>query len=253
MVAVAYKSWDYSDPDHKYNTSIYTYNLLSRERVGSCHVPEGQMIYPIWTHNGYLQFATIDPKLIRIWQSTFTLEHPPVEVTSFPVPDGITEANRFLFLPSLSRLAFTLRDTIQVWDVKASKLLLKSELTLDLEESDFPCGSFSSNGRFFASTNTAGEAYVWEEFATSYLLHQRLPFSTPFSQWLSIPWLSPNSESIIMPLNGKNSLVARKRSRPLPLQCFDRGSQSQSVHPGFFPRRELCSIRTAEGKHGHNH
>ena len=54
VVAVAYKSWDYSDPDRKYNTSIYTYNLLSRERVGSCHVPEGQMIYPIWTHNGYL-------------------------------------------------------------------------------------------------------------------------------------------------------------------------------------------------------
>ena len=205
LVVVAYKSWyyDYSSASCEYDTSICTYNLLSGECVGSRHVPEGRMIYPIWTHDGYLQFATIGPKSITIWQSPFTLEHPPVEVTSFPAPDGITNANGFLFLPSFSRLAFTLKDTIQVWDVKASKLLLKSELTPDLKQSDLPCGSFSSNGRLFACTNTAGEVYVWEEYPTSYLLHQRLSFFTPNSISRSIPRLSPNSKSIIIPISSK--------------------------------------------------
>ena len=207
VVAVAYKSRDLDDIDGKYDTFIYTYDLLSGERVGSRLVPEGRMIYPIWTHVEYLQFATINPKSIKIWQSTFTLEHPPVEVASLPVPNWITNANHFLFLPSLSRLAFTLRYTVQVWDVKDSKLLLKSELALDRwgawasREDDFPCGSFSSDSRFFAYTNTVGEVYVWEESPTGYLLRQRLPFFTSSS--FPRPRLSPNSESIIAPLNSK--------------------------------------------------
>ena len=202
VVAVAYKSRDYNDISDKYNTSIYTYDLLSGEHVGSCRVPEGRMIYPIWIQDGYLHFATIHPKLIRIWQSTFTLEHPPVEVTSFPIPDGITDANHFLFLPSLSRLAFILGDTIQVWDVKASKLLLESKVTLGQQWQDHPFGSFSSDGRFFAYNSTAGGVYVWEESPTGYLLHQQLPFITP-SFLDPRPRLSPNGKSIIAPLHSK--------------------------------------------------
>ena len=209
MVAVAYKSRDSLDPHRKYDSFIYTYDLLPGGRVGSRHVLEGRMIYPIWNHDGYLRFATIDPTLIKIWQSSFTLEHPPVEVASLPVPDGITDANQFLFLPSFSRLAFTLRGTIQVWDIKTSKLLLKSELTPDgmgrwtSGGDDFPWGSFSSDGRFFAYTSTVGEVDVWEESPTGYLLHQRLPsfISLPLSN--PRPRLSPNGESIIAPLGSK--------------------------------------------------
>ena len=84
VVAVAYKSRDSDDVGRKYDNFINTYDLLSGERVGSCRVPEGRMIYPIWTHDGYLQFATIDSKLIRIWESTFTLEPPPGRSRVFP-------------------------------------------------------------------------------------------------------------------------------------------------------------------------
>ena len=206
MVAVAYKSRDFGDINNTYDTFINTYDLLSGERVGSCRVPEGRMTYPIWTHDEYLRFATIHPKLITIWQSPFTLEHPPVEVTSLPVPDGIIDAERFLFLPSLSRIAFVLGGAIQVWDLKVPpKLLLKSEPVLTLENKKnsrsrgSPCGSFSSDGRFFAYSNSAGEVYVWEESPVGYLLHQRLPFFP--SRFFRGPRLSPDGESIIIPLN----------------------------------------------------
>ena len=229
VVAVAYKSRDFSHT--KYDSFICTYDLLSGGCMGSHRIPEGQMIYPIWTHDGYLRFATIDPKLIRIWQSTFTLEHPPVEVASFPVPGGITDANRFLFLPSLSRLAFTFGGTIQVWDLEASKLLLKSELTLDWMgrwvsgEGDLPWASFSSDGCFFTYTNILGEVDVWKEFPTGYLLHQRLPsfISLPLSN--PRPRLSPNSESIIAPL-GLKIHRWHTRDRVLSLPSVPTGGRS---------------------------
>ena len=202
VVVVAYKSRDFSNGDEKRDTFIYTYDLLSGRRAGPRCVPEGQIIvHPIWTHDEYFRFATIDPRSIRIWQSPFTLEHPPVEVASLPIPDGTTDARRFLFLPALSRLAFVLGDTIQVLDLGASKRLLESELMLapQILLIDNPCGSFSSDGRFFAYMNTGGEVYVWEESPAGYLLHQQLQFLTRSS--LLGPQLSPNGDSIIVPLN----------------------------------------------------
>ena len=128
VIAVAYKPHYLSNSDVGCNSFICTYDHHSGRHVGSHCFPEGRIIHPVWTHDEYLRFATIDPKSIRIWQPPFALEHPPVEVASLPVPDGITDAKRLLFLPSLSRLAFVLGDTIQVWDVKVPKLLLKSEV-----------------------------------------------------------------------------------------------------------------------------
>ena len=212
MVAVAYGSRSFSNFNGIWSALIDTYDLLSGRCVGFRHVPEGQIIRPIWTHDGYLRFATIDPKSIRIGQSPFTLEHPPVEVASFPVPDGITDAaNGFLFLPSLSRLAFTLEDEIQVWDLKTLNLLLESELAPDPGNKwdqwnfrchdRFPCGSFTSDGRFFAYTDATGEVCVWEESSTGYLLHQRLRFDP--SDFSPGPRLSSNGESIITLLYSK--------------------------------------------------
>ena len=205
VAAVAYRFLKFAHNDDKYNTFICTYDLLSQERVGCCHVSEGRTIPPIWTHDGYLRLATIDQRSIRIWQSSFTLEHPPVEVTSLPIPDGITDPDQFLFLPSLSRLAFVLGDTIQVWDLKTLKLLLKSEPAPDPKTKQqllYPTrSSFSSDGRFFAYTNTAGEVCVWKESPAGYLLHQRLPF--PGSAFYPRPRLSPNGESIITILGSK--------------------------------------------------
>ena len=229
MVAAAYVSQDYDKydvssffidiDDVPIYTFIYTYDLLSARRVGSCRIPEGQIIHPIWTHDEHFRFATVHPDSIRIWQSSFALEHPPIEVTSLPVPDRITDAKRFMFLPSLSRLAFVLGGTIQVWDPKTPKPLLKSELTLKPKPSwdprlyDPPCGSFNSDGRFFACTNIAGEVCIWKESPAGYLLHQQLPFFDS-----KAPRLSPNGESII---KIRNSEIRRWHTRdqvhPLPI------------------------------------
>ena len=195
-VAVAYK---FHNSNRQYNTFINTYDLLSGRSVVSRQIPEGRdIIDPIWTHDKYLRFATIDPRSIRIWQSPFTLEHPPVEVMSFPAPDGITDAHHFLFFPSLSRLAFTLIDTVQVWDLETPKLLLESELP-SLISFHLPVGSFSSDGRFFAHLDRLGVARVWVESPVGYLLHQRLPFSPSHNS--PGPRLSPNGKSITLSLS----------------------------------------------------
>ena len=242
MVAAAYRSSNSSDDNGRCSTLIYTYDLLSGKHVGSHHIPERQIIYPIWTHDEYFRFATIDSRSITIWQSPFTLEHPPVEVASFPVPDGITDANHFLFLPSLSRLAFILEDTIQVWDLKTLKLLLKSELVPYLgDEWNFrPCGSLTSDGRFFAYTNLDGEVCVWEESPTGYLLHQQLPFFASLSY--PGPRLSPNGESIIIPLDSKiHRWHTRDQDLSLP-SVSDKGSGRRKFLLGFSANEKFAAF-----------
>ena len=246
MVAVAYGSLDFSNGDERRNTLIYTYDLLSGKHVGSHHIPERQVIHPIWTHDEYFRFATIDPRSITIWQSSFTLEHPPVEVTSLPVPDGLTDAHRFLFLPTLFRLAFILRDTIQVWDLKTPpELLLKSELALDpgsLWEQlrSPPCGSFTSDGHFFAYTNTAGEVCVWEESPAGYLPHQQLPFFTSPSSLG--PRLSPNGESIIIPLDFKiHRWHAKDQDLSLPSVSTEDSGRCNFIL-GFSPDEKFAAF-----------
>ena len=144
MVAVAYRGWydmgSYFSRDR--SDFICTYDLPCGKCGSRQHAldSEGLPIYQIWTRDKYLRFATIKPGFIIIWEAEFTLTDPPVEVTHLPVPDGIIRASRFLFLPSLSRLAFVLDDTIQVWDLKPKappKLLLKSELTLQSPSNKF--------------------------------------------------------------------------------------------------------------------
>ena len=170
---------------------ISTYNLLSGTHVGSTNHPQkGRVIYPIWTHDDeYFQFATVDLESITIWQSPFSLEHPAVEVETLPSPAEIASGAYFVFLPALSRLAFTLGNTIQVWDVKASKLLLKSDTQVFVE------ASFSSDGHFFAHAKTPNETYVWKESLTGYVFHQW--FSFPHT-YFSVPYLSPNGKSVIV-------------------------------------------------------
>ena len=242
MVAVVYRPPNSSNGNRRCSHLIYTYDHLSGRRVGPCHVPEGQVLYEIWTHNEYLRFATIDQRSIRIWQSPFTLEHPPVEVAFLPVPDGITDAEQFLFLPSLSRLAFILGDTVQVWDLKTLKLLLKSELTLPdwIRNNHFPWGSFSSDGRFFAYTNTAGEFCVWEDSPAGYLLRKRLPFLT--SPSFPAPQLSPNGESIVVPLGSK---ICRwhTRDQDLFLPNVSAGDSGGSTFTlGFSPDEKFAAF-----------
>ena len=198
LIAVAYKPLASNGDDVGYGSSICAYDHYSGRLMGSRCFLEERIIHPMWTHDEYLRFATINPKSIKIWQTPFTLEPPPVEVASLPVPDGITDANRLLFLPSLTRLAFVLGDTIQVWDVKTPKLLLKSEVTPDSEKLLPPQSSFSSDGCFFAYTTWNEGVHVWKESPTGYLPYQRLPFFPDYSE--VAPRFSSNTESIIVSL-----------------------------------------------------
>ena len=188
MVVAAYK------PEDCIEYKVYTFDLPSRTCLGPLIVSDGRLVTPIWTHDKYLRFATINRGSITIWEVEFTLKHPPTQVESFPIPDEVIGGDEFLFLPALYRLAFTLRDAIQVWDVKASKLLLKSERV----SNSYPKYSFSSDGRFFAFAAATREIHVWKESPVGYVLHQQSPPILNDLGWL---YLSPNGGSIVFPLD----------------------------------------------------
>ena len=195
VVAAVYSTWNSYAINHS-DTFIRTYNLSGTEAGRHC-APKGRIIEPIWTHEKCIRFVTINYGLVAISEVEFTLKNPPVEIESLPIADKIVDGERFLFLPSLSRLAFAAGHTIQVWDAKAAKLLLKSEiLSFNTHSANLPIGSFSSDGRFFANADVNGVTRVWKESPAGYILHQKLPF---VASNLSIePRLSPSGESVFM-------------------------------------------------------
>ena len=82
----------------------------------------------------YISFSGNYRDPVRPWWSYFltasldqsiscSSPHPPVGLASFVLADEIIDAERFLFLPALSRLAFAFGGTFQVWGAKAPKLL----------------------------------------------------------------------------------------------------------------------------------
>ena len=179
------------------DTFIITYELHSKTRT-QYHIPGGRVIILIWTHGEYLRFATVARGSITIWEAAFTLTPAPTEVESLPAPDEIADGHNLLFLPALSRLAFTLRNEILVWDAKASRLLLKSTLAPTPRNiaNRFWKSSFSSDGHFFASITNTGEVYVWKESPAGYALHQKLAFAGVDAACTL--HFSPNGESIIL-------------------------------------------------------
>ena len=198
VVAVAYSTKNPRSINHdEFDTSIHTYDLSGTEAGPHC-APKGRIIPPIWTHGECIRFVTINHGSVAVSEVKFTLKNPPVEVELLPIADKIVYGDRFLFLPSLSRLAFTLKDTIQVWDAKAAKLLLESEFPKSSSYSHpYPIGSFSSNGCFFANMDKSQVVQVWKESPAGYVLHQKFQFlAEPY--FPIEPRLSPSGESIFM-------------------------------------------------------
>ena len=238
VIAVAYKGVGDEGNSIVFDNSFSTYDLHSRTLVGAHRAPEGEIIYPIWTHDEHFRFATVTRDSIRIWQSKFDLKHPSVEVESFPVPEEITHTINFLFLPARSRLVFILRGSIRIWDVRASKLLLKLEFKQRISSSmsSPPTCSFSSDGRFFAFAATAGEVYVWKESPTGYVFHQQLSFLTDISR----PQFSPNGKSIIVSLP---SMLHRWRTRDQVLTLPSTSTRDTLKYPftlGFSPNEKFA-------------
>ena len=185
MVAAAY-----GDSIHATTTTaIFTYNLLSRTQMYSHHISEGLIVPPIWTHGECLQFVTVKPGSITIWEVGFASIHTLRVVKSLPAPGKINCSGASLFLPTHSRLAFTHKKAVQIWDTQDSKFLLK-----------FPTSSkpiwmsSSSNGSFFACETGSSGVYLWKESPTGYTLHQTLP---SHSQEIIKLLLSPSGESTI--------------------------------------------------------
>ena len=185
---------------------------LSASRTHLHRVSEGHIIPPIWTHGELLRFATVEPKSIIIWEAEFTLTHPPEVVESLPLPDEVGDVLKsisFLFFPSLSRLAITRVDALinrpflSLWDVRHSKLLLKTNL-------QDHATTFSSHGRVFVSQ--ADGFFVWKETPAGYVLHHKYPV---FRELTSCS-LSPNGESILISSQSTLRLVHTKDGPILP-------------------------------------
>ena len=206
MVAVAYMSGGWIKHE------VCTFDLPSRTRLGPLLVPDGQLVPPIWTHDRYLRFATRDRGKITIQEVEFTLKHPPTKVESFPIPNEAADGSDPLLFPALSRLAFTLDGTIQVWDAKASKLLLSTSGAKNIF--GYPTAySFSSDSHFFAILTAAGEVHVWKESPVGYVLHRQSPPLLNDLKWLH---LSPQGASIVFPLDNTINLWHTRDQIPSP-------------------------------------
>ena len=195
---------DDEDHDHKNSSiSISTYALLSgthATHTNSYCIPGGRVIAPTWAHGQCLRFVAVKRGSITIWKVPFTLTRKPTKIKSFPAPNLVTQGDNHLFFPALSRLAFTLRGTIFVWDAKTSKFLLKSGST---EAPILPFylhrphhTPFSFGGRFFASSTTTHEIHIWKESHAGYALHRILALAD--MDKYTRPFFSPDGESMIV-------------------------------------------------------
>ena len=181
--------------DGKGENFIVTHDF-STSHTYTHRVSEGHAVSPIWTHGEFLRFATVKSGCITIWQTEFTLTPPPEVVESLPAPDELTDEEAIaesLFLPTISRLAIALRNTLLVWDVRDSKRLLKVSPPYRIGM------SFSSDGRFFAcllQRGVDGGIRIWKESPAGYIIHRKLTFDDLYGG--PLPRLSPNGESIIL-------------------------------------------------------
>ena len=172
---------------------ICTYNALSGTHIYS-HPVEGQVLGSIRTHGECLQFATVTPRSIIVWEVGFASTQAPTEVETSPIPDGFYIPDGFLFHPTLPQFALMKGGSFFVWDTHDSKFLLEPPTEIEL----FGQMTFSPDGRFFACGQTflgneSQSIYIWKESQTGYIPHQK--FISPAE--VRIPLISPDGESII--------------------------------------------------------
>ena len=231
-VAVAYGNTDATI------TAISAYDLLSGTRTRSYRPSEGRIVAPIWTHGEYIRFVTVKPGSITVWEVGFTSMHAPTGIKSLPGPDDINCSEECLFLPTLSRLAFTFQGAALVWDAQDSKLLLKSPNT------DYPTRmTFSSDGRLFAYGTTRGKIYLWKESPTGYVLQKVIPNPDGFTG----PLLSPNGESIIIPDNMTIQLLRIADPTPSVPSVPTQPTEKTSFIVEFSPGETLAAVVRLEG------
>ena len=184
-----------SNASSRDSTFIAAYDLTSRTHIRSRDVPDGWIVSPMWTQGECLRFVTVEPRSITIWETPFTLAHTSTKIESFPTPNRLVDVmyEHFLFLPAHFLLAFTIEDTILVWDALDSRFLLQYGLISSLRAARSHTMSFSFDGRFFSYTASDREIHVWKRSPARYVLHQKLSFAPGLTE----PYLSPNGGSIV--------------------------------------------------------
>ena len=195
---------------------ISIFDLPSGTQACPHRSPEGHIVGQIWTHGERLRFAVVRESSIVIQETGFTSSAVLDEVESFPAPpESMEHGHRSIFLPSLSRMAFSSSQKIWVWDARRSKFLLKyrhynvngtprttfsvpPRYEFLLKHSPHNAGlkmTFSSDGEFFAATTSPDrDIYLWKNSSAGYVLHRKFPHT---ALRLS-PILSPDGESIII-------------------------------------------------------
>ena len=251
--------YDFKDDDN--SPFIITYNLLFMTHVhaGPYYLPRGIMNL-IWTHREHLQFATRKSGYITTWEIEFTLMGPPVEVSSLKVPteiDGkeINDEVDFLFLPIVSRIAFSLQDAVFIWDAQATKFLLKSGpmstpgFTYDYDKDFIRAKSFSSSGHIFACMAVDDCVRVWKESPTGYMLHQQFTLHgavnkdyCPFKLCVS-----PNGESIIGYHSGKVNLWHTRDQITSISNVSTQGNSTEHFLLAFSPDEVLAAFVQGKG------
>ena len=227
-------------------TTISIYDVLSNTPL--CHHPiKKYILETIWTHGECLQFATFGPEFLTIWEVGFTSKHPPTEVESLPIPNNFEPASEYLFLPTLSRLAFIceeihskwghLKWTILVWDAQHHKLLLNSVDVYSPKSL-----TFSSDGHFFVCGTEGPDFYLWKESSTGYILHQKL--TTTDRLGFCAPLLSPSGRSIVVSSDSLLQLQHTTDSTTSPSSVAPQVPLSGYFILEFSPDRSL--VVTAE-------
>ena len=184
MIAVVFWEWNEPFP----SVRIYVYNILSQEHICS-HRLQGRVV-SIWTQGEYLQVATVKPGSVTVWEVGFSSDHIPAEIKSYTIPNKTESAGKILFLPALTRLAFTLKKEVLIWDAQGSKILL------NIVGKGVEIISFSPDGHFFACGGP--ETHLWKESSAGYILHGTFASSARDHGYLYAPLLSPNGQSIIV-------------------------------------------------------
>ena len=170
------------------STAISVYDLVSRIHVYS-HRSEERIVAPVWAHGERLRFTSVKPGYITTWEANFASIETLTEVEALRVPDEVIRAKEILYLPTLSRLAFTLPDAVLVWDAQNTRFIL------NFQSSRSRAMAFSPDSRFFACKTPGQGLRVFKESPADYVVHQELPLERVH---MFGPSFSPDGESMAM-------------------------------------------------------
>lgn len=220
--------------------NIVIYNILSGTCISS-HSVQQSIVETIWTCGDYLQFATMEPESITIWQVSFASSDVPTKIDSLPTPSNLSK--KLVLHPTLSQIAFILEGRVLVWDTQCHKVLL------DYMDSEAPIKlmSFSADGSLLICGTGGPEFYLWKQSPNGYDFCQKVVSSAVYAT----PVISPDGSSVISSGSSVLQLWHIKNSPAsfpnviTPLSQHQRGDKFLL---GFSPNESLVAVTEYLGK-----